>query len=251
MHRLFFLITLFFILANVQSLLYSQSGESDPGVQLVDSYVAAGNITKALVELENILVKNPANLEAQEMKINILVQQDRGKEAFKDIEEYMVMYPNKPEYFYLRAILNLQKEKYSKAIDDFDKAVQTKMPENSVYKVYLNRGMAHFYLQDYDLAEADFNEVIDRDSKNAAAYHGKGMVKYELREYDEAVVQFQKALHEDEGNPITHFNMGMTYFRLDESDNACYHFNRSCTLGHRNACRLLMMECTEEINISK
>ena len=191
----------------------------------------------------------PHNLDAQEKKINILLQLDRSKEAISDIEEYISMYPKQPDYYYLRAIINLQKQKYSKAIEDFDNAIQLGMAENVIYKVYLNRGMAHFYNQDYELALADFDESLALNPNNAAAYHGRGMVKYALNQYEDAIKEFQQSLKIDNSNPITHYNMAMTYFRMDDNENACYHFNKSCELGHRNACRLLMMEC--DINIPK
>ncbi|MBA7519581.1 Beta-barrel assembly-enhancing protease [subsurface metagenome] len=248
--RLYFSI-LILLLLSFNAQLLSQQEDLEASLLLVDRYIASGEITKALTTIENILVKQPNNVDGQEKKISILTEQDRSKDAYNDVEDYMRMYPDQPEYFYFRALLHLQKGKYSKAIDDFNRAIQLDMPDNTVYKVYLNRGMAHFYLQDFDLAEDDFNEVLSLHSKSAAACHGKGMIKYELREYEEAVIQFQKALKLEDENPITHFNMAMTYFRLEEIDNACYHFNKSCSLGHRNACRLLMMECSQEIKISK
>ncbi len=245
------LLLLFFLIFLSQKALFSQQEDPESTLKLVDSYVASGNITKALTAIEDFLVKQPNNIDVQEKKITILLENDRSKDAYRDIEEYIRMYSNQPEYYYFRALLNFQKEKYVKAIDDFDQAIQLNMPPEYIFKVYLNRGMAHFFLADFELAEADFDEVLKIYPKSTAAYHGKGMVKYELQEYDEAVLQFQKALKLDEKNPITHFNLAMTYFRLEQMENACYHFNRSCTLGHRNACRLLMMECSEGIKVPK
>jgi tetratricopeptide (TPR) repeat protein len=242
-------ILFFFCLFNAD-LLYSQDNNVSE-IQLADQYIKDGNYNQALVVLKDYIFTNPSNIEAQEKKINVLLQTDREKEAYKDIDDLLKMYPNGPEYYYLRAVLYFQKEKYVKAIEDFDKSIEFSMPKVYVYKVYLNRGMAHFFLQDFDLAESDFNAVIQTEPQNGAAYHGLGMVKYEQREYDEAVKYFQKSLSYDEENAITHFNMAMTYFRLDEKDNACYHFNRSCALGNRNACKLVMMECAQKLNLSK
>lgn len=229
--------------------IFSQQAGFDAEMKMVDAYLASGNITKALVEIEDILVMEPTDLEVQEKKIDILLANDRSKDASRDIEEYIQMYPSQPEYLYLRAILSMQREKYGKAIDDFNSASQLNMSTNLADKVFLNRGMAYFSIGDFELAEADFDQVIESDSKNAAAYHGKGMVKYELTMYEDAVTEFQKSLKIDSENSITHYNMAMSYFRLNEKDNACYYFNKACSLGLRNACRLLMMEC--DINISQ
>jgi tetratricopeptide (TPR) repeat protein len=232
------------ILAGLFSLTaFAQNDDTGNTIGLARKLMNAGEYTRALVTLEDLLVKDPANLDAQELKINILVQQEREKEALRDVEEYIRMYPGKAEFLYLRAVLNMQKEKYARAIEDFNTALQLDMKPELTTKIYLNRGTAHFRNQDFDQAENDFNEVIALDPKNAAAYHGRGMVKYELNQYEEAITEFQKALKIEKDNPITHYNIAMSYFRMKETEKACYHFNESCVLGHRNACRLLMMEC--------
>jgi tetratricopeptide (TPR) repeat protein len=227
---------------------YSQSDDIENSLATAQLQINIQDYTKALLTIEDILIRQPGNLRAQEMKIDILLQLNKEKDALRDIEEYMRMYPAQPEYYYLRALLNLQKEKYFRAVEDFDQAALMEMSPDLASKVYLNRGMAHFYNQDFELAEADFDEVIASDQKNAAAYHGKGMVKYALQKYEEAIIEFQRSLKIEDSNPITHYNIAMSYFRLKDEDNACYHFNKSCALGHRNACRLLMMECDININ---
>ena len=231
--------------------LFSQDNGTPDELKQADQFIEAGNYNEALVVLRNYVFSNPTNIEAQEKKITVLLKLDREKDAAKDIDDLVKMYPTNPEYYYLKAVLNFQKEKYVKAIENFDKAIELHMPNAYLYKVYLNRGMSHFFLQDFELAESDFNTVIADEPKNGAAYHGLGMVKYEQHEYEEAVKAFQKALSFDEKNAITHFNMAMSYFRLDQKDNACYHFNRSCALGNRNACKLVMMECAQKANLTK
>jgi tetratricopeptide (TPR) repeat protein len=247
MIREVFRYSFFIFLLILSCYIYAQDPAVEKNLQLADSQYASGDVSGALRTIEEILVKQPDNLDAQEKKINILVQQERSKDALKDIEDYILAYPSKPEYYYLRAILKLQDQKYSRSIEDFDMAIKLDMPPGTEYKVYLNRGMANFYNQDYDLAEADFREAIALNPKCAPAYHGLGMIKYQLNQYEDAITEFQKSLKLDDNNAITHYNMAMTYFRMKDTENACYHFNRSCALGHRNACRLLMMQCNIDI----
>jgi tetratricopeptide (TPR) repeat protein len=229
--------------------LYSQVSADSTVLKLADQYAASRKYDDALAIYKDILFNNPANIDVQEKKLNVLIQADRQKEASRDLDDLIRMYPQGPEYYYLKALLELKNEKYVKSIDDFDQSIKLDMPKEFQYKVYLNRGMAHFYMQDYDLSESDFKAVIERDPKNAAAYHGLGMVKYEQKDYEEAVSDFLKSLKYDEANAITHFNMAMSYYRLEQKDNACYHFNRACALGNRNACKLLMMECAENVKV--
>ncbi len=223
------------------------AGAQDASLEQIQKKIDGQDYNGALALIDEVLLKDPANIEVQEMKINLLVKQEREKDAMKDIERFLFQYPADPEYHYLRAVLNLQKQRYAKAIEDFDNAIGLGMPDKYKYKVYLNRGMAHFFNQDYELALGDFDEVIGLQPKNATAYHGKGMVYYEMNEYENAIQQFKVALGMEPDNAITHFNLAMAYFRMDDTSNACFHFNKSCDLGHRNACRLLLMNCDIKI----
>jgi hypothetical protein len=37
----------------------------------------------------------------------------------------------------------------------------------------------------------------------------------------------------------------MAYFRAEDSKNACEYFHKSCSMGNKNACKMVLMNCAE------
>ena len=92
--------------------LSSQTNNFEKNLATAASLVNVNELSRALLTIEDILIKKPDYLPAQELKIDILTQMDREKDALRDVEEYIRMYPDKAEFLYLRGILRLQKQKY-------------------------------------------------------------------------------------------------------------------------------------------
>lgn len=211
--------------------------------------IESENYDRALNLVENEIDKNADDLYALEMKLNIFYRTERQKEAAKFVDALCFKYPNKPEYLYLNGVNYMLREKYPRAIREFEAALEKGLAEQYFTKLYFNRGLANMRLAEYELAEADFNLVLEEDPKKASAYHSLGMLKYSQNNYQEASENFLKAIQYNDNSSVVYFNLAMTYYRLEELDNACFYFNKSCSLGHRNACRLLLMECAEEIRV--
>ncbi len=229
--------------------LYAQK-DVDALLEKIDREISTENYTLALQSIDEVLAISPNNFFALEKKINVLYKMEDSKSATNMIELLLEDDPQNPEFYYLRAVLNMLKEKYSKSLNDFEKSFQYDMPEPYLEKLYLNRGIAYLKLDYHEEAEKDISRTIEINPKNASAYQSRGMVKYELKEYDAALDDFTRSF-QLEDNAIASYNLGMTYYRLEEPDNACFYFNKSCSGGNRNACRMLMMECAETIDLSK
>lgn len=220
-------------------------------INLTRDLISKGDFQQAIVHANNARSIDEDDIDALEVWANAYLAADNSKEALRVIEQEILEQPNKAEYWYIRGVIYLQREKYSKALDDFASAAELDMPAEKRFKVFLNIGAINLALGDFEQSETNFNKALELNPNSSTVYHSLGMLEYENREYDKAVGYFIKSLQIDPSNAITHYNLGMTYFRLDDSDNACYHFNKSCGLGHKNACRLFLMQCANEINVDK
>jgi tetratricopeptide (TPR) repeat protein len=179
-------------------------------------------------------------------QINTYLQMNNDKDALRYAEEGIGKFPDNPDFYYFRGIINNQKGKYSRALDDFDYAIGLPASGNS-YKYYMGRGISHLNLLEYDLALNDLSKSIELNDTVASAYHSRAMVNYEMHDYSAAVEDFLKALDYFDGNSALYFNLGMSYFRLNQKDKSCPYFHKACTLGNNNACRMVLMECAKAI----
>jgi tetratricopeptide (TPR) repeat protein len=180
-------------------------------------------------------------------QINILFAVNDDKESMRMIDEAVRREPSNPRYHYIRGILNNSRQKYSRALDDFSKAIDMDPGQSLLYRCYLGRGVSYMNLMEYDQALADLNTSIEKNDTVAVAYYSRGRVNYELKDYEASVKDYLRILEFSEGNGTLYFNLGMAYYRLDEKDNACRSLNKACTLGNTNACRMSLMECAKAI----
>jgi tetratricopeptide (TPR) repeat protein len=224
--------------------------ESEVSVLLAeaDGLVSENKLEEALVKTQHAIRLFPSSLEALQMRINLYFLMNNEKEAVRYAEEAVRKYPEVPEFYYLDGIINNARERYVKALDDFDRGIELQ-PSINLYKYYLGRGVSHMNLMEYEQAIADFSSSIEQNDTVASAYHSRAMVNYEIKDYAAAATDFLKVLDYSEGNAALYFNLGMSYYRLEQKDKACPYFHKACTLGNTNACRMTLMECAKAIPV--
>jgi tetratricopeptide (TPR) repeat protein len=229
----------------ISSTLFSQEAAINAELKQADKFTKDGKYEEALQHIDNALEIEPLDLIALEKKVNIMILSDKEKDIFKEINSLIESYPQQPEYYYLRALIYLYRQKSSKAIEDLDNAEYYLIPEKYWPKLYMNRGTAYYYFGDFASAEKNFQATIELDPRNAAAYHSWGMLKYEEQLYDEAINYFNKSIQYQDNNAIAYYNLGMAYYKIGERKNACYNLNQSCILKNKNACKIYILECSE------
>jgi tetratricopeptide (TPR) repeat protein len=211
-----------------------------------DALIAANDLSAALVKTRDALAIAPESHPAMQKQINILFQMNDEKESVRLVEESIKKYPGEAGYHYLRGIINNGHQRYSRALEDFSRAIEMN-PTELLYRCYLGRGVSYFNLLELDEALADLTTSIEHNDTVASTYYSRAMVNYELKEYEAAINDFQKSLDFSEGNAALYFNLGMSYYRLEQFDKACPNLNKSCSMGNINACRMSLMECAKGI----
>ena len=63
--------------------------------------------------------------------------------------------------------------------------------------IYVDRGIAYCYLEQYTEALGDLNKAIDAGADLAAAYNARGCVHSRLKEYEQALNDFNKSTEID------------------------------------------------------
>jgi tetratricopeptide (TPR) repeat protein len=177
-------------------------------------------------------------------KAKVMNQIGDTKESYRLLDEAIQMDPTNPEYYYARGMLNHSKEKYAKAIMDYDKAISLN-PKFNLFGLYLNRGATYLTLKEMGKALDDFTKATELDPKNASAFHSLGLVHYENGDYEEAINDFLKSSDLNPNNASSYYNLGMAYYKSNYIDNACLYFHKACQLQNTNACKMIIMTCNE------
>lgn len=168
------------------------------------------------------------------------------KEAYKVLDNAILSFPNTYDLYLARGILNNSKEKYSKALNDFDMAINSVIGNTNLnsYSAYFNRGIAYSALEEYESALEDLSKACELDPANANAFYSKGLTNYQLGNYEASVQDFIKSDQLSPNNSVTYYNLGMAYYKLEDTANACPYFHKACGMNNTNACKMVIMVCT-------
>ncbi|MFN8208675.1 MAG: tetratricopeptide repeat protein [Bacteroidales bacterium] len=166
------------------------------------------------------------------------------KEAMALVESRIKSKPEESLYYYLNGLLLTLKQKYNKALEYFDKALALN-PGDIAASCYLNRGIAYLGVEENEHARDDLNEAISLDTTNLVAYLSRGRAYYNLRSYEEAIQDFTRVVTLSPTNDAAFYNLGMAYYRIENKASACQNFHKACSMGNNNACRMIVMECSE------
>ena len=82
------------------------------------------------------------------------------------------------------------KKSYSKAISDFNKAIQLNQQYANAYN---NRGLTYFHKKSYDKAIDDYNKAIQLNPDFAVAYNNRAHAYYQKKAYTKAREDVQQA----------------------------------------------------------
>lgn len=87
--------------------------------------------------------------------------------------------------------------KYAEAVAEYNEAIRLD-PDTALY--YDNRGLAYYYLEEWDLAINDYTQAIDLNPGNAATYYRRGAAYERKQQYLQAINDYETVirLSEDE-----------------------------------------------------
>lgn len=104
------------------------------------------------------------------------------------------------------------KQNFNKALEYFNKAIETDPAKSSLYKTRANFYKEH--LNDYDKALTDYNKAIELDPKDAANYKERSELHKKLGNYSEALTDLQTCKKLDEKKFDDYNSLGDIYKEL-------------------------------------
>jgi tetratricopeptide (TPR) repeat protein len=106
------------------------------------------------------------------------------------------------QFYYGQGIAFYNNDDFKEAIVQFNKAYETQ-PKNTDILYYI--GDAYMKMEDFELAESTFSQIISIDSKDKRAYVQKALALNQLERYGEALEEINKALKIDKNYNMAHY----------------------------------------------
>lgn len=147
---------------------------------------------------------------------------------------------------YKKGVELLGQEKYSEAIEQFNKFLKDFSSSNAFYA----RGLCYLQLEDYRNAISDLenaNNLGDPDAKSklTEAYLKYGNKCLEQKKYPAAIGIFTKALEFSPNEINVLFNRGIAYFYIGEKEKACADWELIKSLGSNESSEFLKEYCSQ------
>lgn len=216
---------------------------------------------KDLEMCNELITKNPNDVDAHYDKANILYDLGKDIEALEEFELVLNLSPDYAKAYYYKGITLMRLNRNEEASEALEKSSNLN-PEDSDAICY--KGYALYRMQKYEDALVCFNIAIDLNPSNADyifkranllrdilsveaaikdydrtieidkmyifAYNNKGLMFHNLERYDEALELYNKIIDIDPSYVNAFYNKGNTLFRLGLMEEAIQIYDKAIEL---------------------
>ena len=116
-----------------------------------------------------------------------------------------------------RGLVNMERENFSDARDDFQVAVDT---EPELTEALFDLALAQEKLNKFDDAIKTYDALLTVDEKFVNAWHNRGCLKLAKEDFDGAIKDFETALTIETINADAYNNIAVAYFRRKKYEDA-------------------------------
>jgi tetratricopeptide (TPR) repeat protein len=190
-----------------------------------------------------VLGQEPNNTEALSGVIRAFLLSENLREAQKYIDNALKEHPNNPEFYLRRGILNNMRGQFRRAIPDFNRALELSV-DNIDIQIYINRGVSNMQDQNFGDAIADFSDALKINPRSISALNYRAFTNYQIGNFSESISDYDKSIDLNPENAMGYYNRGMAHLRSGDRIKACSDFHQSCSRGNKNACRMIVTECS-------
>ena len=184
-------------------------------------YEQMGHIEEELTNLQRAqqLFSDPKNANFSEKTSALLQHMDRRiiELVGNQSANSNESNPQSADDYYNRAFENHQKQEYDLALADYNQVIELD-PSNE--KAFINRGLIYQSQGKDEDAIADYNKAIQINPNNFASYRNRGVLYFEQSQYELAKADWDKAIAINPEDALTYYNRGLLYLKLSDSSSA-------------------------------
>jgi tetratricopeptide (TPR) repeat protein len=221
---------------NYLGLIEAHSGENQKGILYFDSAISINSQTadyyahrarahlnlgdqqKAMNDFYLALKIDPDHAVSKNNLAAIKRKEGKLAEAEQFLNEAKSVNKNAPNHHADLGLLQLEDERFTEAILNFDTAIALD-PQNG--ELYINRGLAKEKLNDLEGASRDFDKALRIDSEWPKAWFVQGNNFMKQKKWQEALENYTVAITYDEHYASAYYNRAIVKYNLGEQKQAC------------------------------
>jgi protein O-mannosyl-transferase len=176
---------------------------------------------------ETIIRESPDHYRSDKIMGIVLSERGNHENSIQYFNNALENNPSDEAIYYNRGLAYYYTQKYSLAIDDFNKAIAIKM---DYYDAYNNRGIAHGNLGNYESALSDFNIVLENRPDSFTTLNNIGLNYFKLGKHDFAEKYFSQSIYVNPNFAFAYNNRGHLSLRFENYEDALKDFVFALTL---------------------
>ena len=116
-----------------------------------------------------------------------------------------------------RGLVNMERENFYGAIDDFKVALET---ESELKEALFDLALAQEKIKKFDDAIKTYDKILTIDENFPQAWYNRGRLKLEKNDFKSAIKDFEASLAIETINPEAYNNIAIAYFKQKKYDDA-------------------------------
>jgi tetratricopeptide (TPR) repeat protein len=193
-------------------------------------YQNLGDYTSALSYINQAINMDSTDNDLIWLKSTIYDDMGDYNAAIAELDQYVAKTPDSFVSYYERGYVKTEAKDFDGAIEDFTTAINlTSSPNKPTYfwrgRTYLSQGKT-------DLANADFNKVIELDSISDDTYYS--MFAYGLLGQREKAIELMENSIKADTTNVSYYNAACLFSLLQEPDSAMQYLGKAIELGYRD-----------------
>lgn len=159
--------------------------------------------------------EKPQDYEVAYKKAIQLMDEGKNQEGYEYLNKAIGINPRFYDALYARSYYFMRDGQYLKAIRDYDLLI---LLYPNVASLYLYRGQAKFYLEDYENAEIDYRKGYQLDSTYVEVINALGSLYFVMDLYKDAEGYFNKTIKLNPDNIYAYYYRASTYYYTKKYD---------------------------------
>jgi tetratricopeptide (TPR) repeat protein len=210
--------------------------EIQNSIKFVENPASASQ--QVLIEPFNeAIARNPNDANAYFYRGSGYYIQGDKQNALADITKATQINPKFSIAWFAQGDIFRELGKFTEARNSYNRAIQANSQWGNVSPAlaYAYRGLTNLHLGNTQAANADINQALQLDPKNAVAYGFRGLSLQYQKDYRRAVAAYEKAISLDAKLSPAINNLGLVKYELGDVEGAIRHFQTAMNINNTSA----------------
>ena len=195
-----------------------------PKIENAVSLYENGQLNKANDVCLEILKEQPHYFDALHLISLINLQSNKFQKAIELIDKAIKINSNEASPYNIKGVALYQLGQFNNAIEYFNKAINVK---SDFFEAYLNRGNSLKELNQLNSAIKNYDKAIKHKPNYSEAYNNRGLVELELKQINVAIKSFDKAIEFKSNYSHAYNNRGNALLELKLIDDAIKNYDKA------------------------